>query len=840
MAKKKTEVPKKSKQSSGPAKPVETYEHKASKRLNNPQVGLVNTKTEKEEKRKTYSYDSHLDPTLQWSSKTEKTSFEIPTVSLHVHEKIDPRTIIETVKKSPEKIWEQLNLFNRPVNKLSFLKEIEFYKHQKDWSNRLVAGDSLLVMNSLLEKEGMGGKVQTVYIDPPYGVKYGSNFQPFVNKREVIDGKDESLTQEPEQIQAYRDTWELGIHSYLSYLRDRILLAKDLLAESGSIFVQISDTNLHYVRCLVDEVFGSENFVEMISFQTAPYATSNLLPVVHDYIIWYAKDKKKIKYRQLFRDKGELSSIDLYRYILSPDGKEYRSLTSDEIESGKIPSGWRQYRLVSLVSQGASATPQPFVFNGKTYLPPANSHWKVAVDGLKRVAEKNRIQATTNSVQFRSFMNDFPISTTHNLWTDTITGSFNDPKIYAVQTNLKVIERCILMTTDPGDVIFDPTCGSGTTAVASEKWGRRWITCDTSRVAISLARQRLMTSMFDYYALRNDEEGVDSGFQYEEVDHLTLSSIAYDQTPVKEVLYDRPLVDKKKMRVSGPFTVEAVPAPVVRGVGASENMDEGGGMLDWIRELQKSGIRSKNKNYIRLSMLEPIAGTKWLHAIGSTNEERPQRVVVSFGPSFAPLEQRQVELALLEAEKIKPSPTIIVFAAFQFDPEAAKDIDQIEWGGVSILKVQMNSDLFTDDLKKKRSSNESFWLVGQPDVQIEKLKSGEYKNKYQVTVKGFDYFNPKTGAVESGNESQISIWMLDTDYDGRSLLPKQVFFPMSGDKEGWSRLAKTMKNEIDEDLIDAYRGTVSVPFEAGENKKIAVKIIDDRGIESLLVQELES
>lgn len=401
------------------------------------------------------------------------------------------------------------------------------------------------------------------------------------------------------------------------------------------------------------------------------------------------------------------------------------------------------------------------------------------------------------------------------------------------------------MTTDPGDLVFDPTCGSGTTAYVAEKWGRRWITSDTSRVAIALAKQRLMTAVFDYYELAYPEEGVSGGFKYKTVPHITLKSIANNEPPAEEILYDQPYIDRKKKRITGPFTVEAVPAPVVKSL---EDIEREAGIADasiarsgetlrqaeWRAELLKTGIRGKGGQYIEFTRIEPLPGTRWLHADGETKEDEPKRVVVSFGPEYAPLEQRQVELAIEEAQRLVPRPKLIVFAAFQFDPEAAKDIDELKWPGVTLLKVQMNADLLTADLKKKRASNQSFWLIGQPDISIRKSKG-----KYIVEVHGFDYYNPRTGQIESGDTSKIAMWMLDTDYDGRSLYPKQVFFPMAGEKDGWKKLAKNLKAQIDEDLIEQYHGTVSLPFTPGKHRRVAVKIIDDRGIESLKVLEVK-
>jgi adenine-specific DNA-methyltransferase len=356
------------------------------------------------------------------------------------------------------------------------------------------------------------------------------------------------------------------------------------------------------------------------------------------------------------------------------------------------------------------------------------------------------------------------------------------------------------MTTDPGDLVLDITCGSGTTAYVAEQWGRRWITCDTSRVALAIAKQRMMTAMFDYYQLAHENEGVDSGFRYNTVPHVTLKSITNDEAPEQETLYDKPFVDTRKVRVTGPFTVEAVPAPAVTAI---DNVEEGdrpadrsiarsGETLrqsDWRDELFKTGIRGKGGQRIEFSRVEPLAGTRWLHADAETKEVAPQRSVVSFGPEYAPLEQRQVELALSGAETLRPKPKIVVFAAFQFDPEASKDIDETNWPGVTLLKAQMNADLLTEDLKTKRASNESFWLIGQTDVEIERITKGQHKGNYRVTVAGFDYYNTKTATIESGGADKIAMWLLDTDYDGRSLFPRQVFFPMAGDGEGWAKLA---------------------------------------------------
>ena len=896
-------------------RPIESYEHRDKQRVNNPPVGLVTPATDPDAgAEKTYAYDPHLDPQLQWAGKAEHTSFYVPTVSLHVHERIEPRTIIEAVRKRNGNGGAgQLPLFE--IERQEPLRQaVEFYQHKHGWSNRLVAGDSLLVMNSLLEKEGMAGKVQMIYIDPPYGIRYGSNFQPFVNKRNVKDGKDEDLTSEPEQIKAFRDTWELGIHSYLTYLRDRLLLARELLHESGSVFVQISDENVHHVRELMDEVFGADCAVATVVVKKKGSQKSELLDPVNDFILWYSKtsrshNAKAIKFHKLYLHRAlESNDLDGFVAVEFSNGQQFPLSELSDPEGRQvnyienIDRFFEDYPDAKLVrpdplTSGGERTNQslPFEFGSKVFSPPAGACWKTTVrtqdgstPGMKRLAFANRLIAK-GTLYFKRYHDDFDYKPLQNWW-DNLGGASNP--IYVVQTNPEIIKRCLLMTTDPGDLVFDPTCGSGTTAYVAEQWGRRWITCDTSRVALTLAKQRLMTAVFDYYELAHPEEGVGSGFKYKTVPHVTLKSIANNPDILEgmtraqidaaiarhapqETLYDQPFVDKKKARVSGPFTVEAVPAPAVKSVEellpsppaplpagegrmadasiarSSETLRQG----EWRDELLRAGIRGKGGQHIRFARLEPLPGCRWLHADGETRPSaegadsvredaptyNPMRVVVSFGPEHAPLEQRQVEHAWEEARTLVPKPKLLVFAAFQFDPEAAKDIDEMkpELAGMQFLKVQMNADLLTDDLKKKRASNESFWLIGQPDVQIERIGKGEHKGKLRVSVHGFDYYNTKTGGIESGGEDKIAVWLLDTDYDGRSLYPRQVFFPMAGDKEGWARLARNLKAEIDEELIEAYRGTVSLPFEAGEHKRIAVKIVDDRGIESLKVMEVE-
>ena len=694
-------------------------------------------------------------------------------------------------------------------------------------------------MNSLIRKEEMANKVQMVYIDPPYGVKYGSNFQPFVCNTTVNDGKDSDLAYTPETIQAFRDTWEKGVHSYLSYLRDRLVLTRDLLAESGSCAVQISDENLHYVRMLLDEVFGTRNFVSLIPFRKTTYATSKHVPVVCDYIVWYAKDKSHLKYNKMYKKVLPANNPN-YKYVELPDGTR-RPMTRAERENpSSVPTNSRIYRHDQITSAGKSSKDDLVEFEGESFWPGPNLQWRVGVEGMYNLIRKNRIAKVGSILMRILYFDEARHSEITNMWQDTTSGGF-EGKIYAVQTAAAAIRRFMLMTTDPGDLVLDPTCGSGTTAYVAEQYGRRWITCDTQRVAVTLAKRRLMTSKFKYYKLKHPAQGIVGGFSFSSPDGLfektTAKTLAYDEEPKMLILYDRPDEERGRVRVSGPFTVEAVPAQTVMSLDSmyrveTEPDSENTHQQEWRDALKSSGIRAKNGQKIDFVSVEPHPATRWLHARARTNEPEPKTAVISFGPQYAALGPKQVESALQDARKIRDV-DMIVFAAMQFDPEASKAIDETDWEGVSMIKAQINADLLVGNLKKKPGqSSDLFILVGQPDASIKKMG-----DKYKVVVKGFDYYDTSSGEIESGGKDKIVMWMLDTDYDGRSIYPQQVFFPMTkrNSESYWKSITTALRDHIDQRSLKAYTGTESLEFELGEHRQAAVKIIDDRGIESLKI-----
>ena len=813
-------------------KQIKTYKHKG-KRKNIPEVGLVTSTTDKATDKKKYLFDPFLDPQLEWTGKKERDQISVDTVSLHVHEKIDSKTLIDKIKlKEEEKKTKniQLNFFDSPEFEKPLNKALQFYQHDLNWSNRLIAGDSLLVMNSLLEKEGMNNKIQTIYMDPPYGINFKSNFQPFTNKKDVKDNNDDSIPHEPEMIKAFRDTWELNIHSYLSHLRDRILLSRELLNETGSMFLQINDKNLHHAQEVMEEVFGKENYFGIICFQkvASPLAAENSMPSKLDFLLWYAKDINKIKYHKLFYKRK--SDIDVGYNNIELENGERRKLTEEEINGKrKIPKG-KLFKPIDLFKSGPGSKYEIEV-DGKVY-DSGKKWWGQKKEDIQKLVNLKRVVPYGNSLTFIRYLDDFPYKQLENLW-DGLSGARN--KVYVVQTNEEVIRRCILMSSDVGDIIFDPTCGGGTTAVASERFGRKWISCDTSRVALNLSRKRLMTEIYDFYKFQNPEEGLAGGLKYKEVERHTPSTIAKEYTGKKETIYLEPEIDTSLKRVTGPFTIEAVPSIRVKSFENSEDqIDNEREIENYINEISSTGIQTLKGKKMSFINIEKTKGFKFIHAVGQIKEgENHQKVYLSFGPSYAPLEQTQVENAVFELRENSKEDCLLIFCSFHFDPEASKDIDNLIHKKIKFLKSQMSVDLLTDDLRKKRSSNQSFWLIGQPDIEI--IKKNTY---YTVKVNGFDYYNPLSkGEIISRGSSNIALWMLDTNYDERSICPDQFFFPIE-DKNDWTKLKKSLKNEIDIEKIKFFQGTTSEPFTAGTNKKIAVKIVDNRGIESLVVKEL--
>ncbi len=801
------------------------------------------------------------DPELFWLNKYGNDDrddlLRIDIRSLYRHEHIAPETLIKNLYKITETKSPQLDLFSinelfgNALEKDELEKIGEYYQHQDGWTNRLVQGDSHLVMASLLEREGMAGQVQTIYFDPPYGIKYGGNWQIKLNNRDVKDGNDEALTGEPEQIKAFRDTWELGIHSYLSYLRDRLLIGKELLTESGSCFVQISDENVHLVRSLMDEVFGSENFVSLIPFRKKLMPLGSItLEGMCDFLLWYAKDFEKVKYRSLFREtqpkvESRWTNVELN------DGSR-RKLTKEEGDNLLLlPSGSRVYRLVSQRAPSFSeANVYDFVFKGKTFAPPKGGCWVTSNDKMNLLATKNRLEAEGDNLSYVYYHNDFPYSKINNFWDDT---SPAQGKEYVVQTSNFVIQRCLLMTTDPGDLVLDPTCGSGTTAYVAEQWGRRWITIDTSRIAINIAKQRLMTATYPFYKLYDETtEDIRQGFIYKTVPHITLKSLANDEPPATETLYDQPEVDKKKLRVSGPFTVETLQnfepvSPEELDDEVRVNEEEGAFEEVIKQHLVSAGIKNGRKDEMVVFTRVELLSHSYLHAEGFYQTAKGEvKAYFHIGPKFGTVSKISVNEAVKECRNRGDADWLVILG-FSFESDISGSSQTTSVGSFEVTKARIHDDLLQEGLKKKPAkSAASFVTIGEPDIAIN--KDGK---TVSIEIQGLDIYDPIKDEVKPRNVHDIAYWMLDDDYDGSNFIVKQVFF-CGGDKDEFDKwmkglndaskqvtkknAEKTLKIEIEEEAFDRLYGHISHPIEIKhKGQKIAVRMISQYGEESTKV-----
>ncbi len=727
----------------------------------------------------------------------------------------------------------------------------QVYEHKDKWVNRMILGDSLVVMNSLLQYEGLGEQVQMIYIDPPYGVSYGSNFQPFIRNRNVAHNDDEDMTREPEMVQAYRDTWELGLHSYLTYLRDRLLLGRDLLTPSGSMFVQISDANLHHVRELMDEIFGAENFVAVINFKTMMPLESGDIESVVDYLCWYAKDKEQLKYRNLFTRKNV--GRDSEFVFANTNDRGYRRLTGEEITNFEETA--REHAIFKRSDLASSGyTPSctfPIEFEGKTFTTKRGKSWRTTPEGIQVLKDQNRLFVLGSKLYYKMYLRDFGYSSLINSWHDTI--EFGG-RLYVVQTTPTVIDRCLLMTTDPGDLVLDPTCGSGTTAYCSEKWGRRWITMDTSRVPLALARQRLLTATYDWYELKDESRGPVSGFVYKRkqnrngeeiggiVPHVTLKSIANNEPPQEEVLVDKPEMTAGIARVTGPFTVEAtIPTPqdfeeAKPEFGPKPETEVHGSFVDRMLEILRKSplLRLEGNKTVALKNVRPPAKTLSLsaEAMIPNGTERPAAFV--FGPENGAVSEKLVYQAAKEANAKNYAHLYII--GFAIQPNARMLVDQCnDVVGIPATYVQATPDLMMGDLLKNMRSSEIFSVCGLPEAKIRKASKQNGTQLYEVELLGVDVFDPISMEVTNKDASDVPAWFLDTDYNEKCFHVSQAFFPRTS---AWESLKKALKGEYEDTVWDHLAGTISAPFEPGENGQVAIKVIDDRGNELLIVKSL--
>ncbi len=734
---------------------------------------------------------------------------------------------------------------------------LKAYQHKDRWVNRMILGDSLAAMNSLLHYESLGGQVQMIYMDPPYGVKFGSNFQPFVRKRDVKHNDDQHMTREPEMVQAYRDTWELGIHSYLTYLRDRLLLCRELLAPSGSIFVQISDENLHHVREVMDEVFGADNFISLIPFRkkTMPLGTI-FIEQMADFLLWYAKVKyddsrrRVAKYNRLYLDRSVEGEFHHCWYEL-PDGSRHRMSRHQLYDHSLLPPGKRVYRLKSLEPSGRMDSGMyDYEFEGMLYKHPKNGY-ATPPDGMDRLVAARRIQPEGDRLTFILYADETTETQLTAPWTDTVGA---DEKSFVVQTNTEIVRRCVLMTTAPGDLVLDPTCGSGTTAYVAEQWGRRWITCDTSRVPLALARQRLLTATFSYYELKDPDKGPAGGFVYQRkqnkkgeevggiVPHIKLEDIANNEPSQEETLWDRPETESGITRVTGPFVVEAtIPTPVdfdADGVedsqagSAEEYADYTQRMLEVLRKspvLRLPGNKTVTFKNVRqpartlslaaeamVDATAPGQSPTLQDAIQEATEKDGKALPLSgkpvafvFGPENGAVSEKLIFDAAKEAHG--KSYTHLYVLGFAVQPDARKLVENCaEAVGIPATYVQATPDIMMGDLLKNMRSSQVFSVCGLPEVKLKKIKGKGNEILYQAELLGLDAFDPVTGTVDSRPANDVPCWMLDTDYNDLCFHVSQAFFPRTA---AWDKLKRALGGTYEDSVWDHLAGTVSEPFQ---------------------------
>jgi adenine-specific DNA-methyltransferase len=773
--------------------------------------------------------DPAADPVLFWAGKRNRR--QVPVLPLQRNEIVSESRIGQIIARARTAADEksgaaaQGHLFadlEKTLREGEKGKRVEFYTHEEGWKNKLICGDSLHVMESMLHYENLRGKVQMVYIDPPYGIKYDSNFQQRVDstKNDEKDQADDVLT-----IKAFRDTWALGVHSYLSYLQERLYLCRDVLAESGSVFVQIGDDNVHSVRLLLDEVFGRNNFCAEIAFAKTSAFTSTLLSSTFDILLWYARDKRRAteKYRQLYEPREPIENPqERYICVETSDGRIIDLSVAQKTGKAPIPEG-RLLRLQQVSSQGETESSQTAVsFEGRNYLPPKGRHWSVPPDKLQNVIRKGRVFAVGNTLTWKQYRDEFPYRPITNLWSDIRATGFGATKLYAVQTLPEVLERCLLMTTDPGDLVFDPTCGSGTTAFTAERLGRRWITCDTSRVAINVARQRLLSTVFEHFKTRNGK--VSGNFVYKIERRITLKSLAYDMEPESVAMVDQPEVDGDAVRVCGPFELMSLGRYSVE---------------DWkgyvVRETSPAyGEPAMLENYIevvcRLYRKDAAVqgATGLVHAVAETEKEK---IAISIGPLSGRVTAKQINDAIQDALASGILEVHVLGWAFEANVGEVKSALE-KRGKVKVELIMIRPDTLAEGLKSTKPEM-LFSPLALPDIDVAIQKDGN-ERQARVTLSGVALFDRKQRTTEykAADSGYVSAWYLDEDYDGDCFVDCQMFF----DFKKTPNIKATLKAEVDPEEFKLR--LTSEAFPVRSYKRVAVKVVDVYGNESVVVRDL--
>ena len=779
-------------------------------------------------------------PRLAWDrqghTSTQDRSVKLAGTPLYTREKVNPLTLIEQLRKPDAGV--PLNLFDDFNGLPPDAQKWEFYQHSGHWQNRLIHGDSSQVMQSLIARDGLAAKVQMIYFDPPYGIGFKSNFMSETGRTDATD----IPAGDTAPIRAFKDTYRNGIHSYLDEIHERLMLFRELLADTGSLFVQIGDENVHRVAVLLDEVFGAENRVATIPFATTSSSSSNTLPSVADYLLWYAKDKMHVKYHQLYEPLDRRQLLDMWTWaalVELPDGTT-RNLTEDEQRDPDrfLPVGSRLCQRERLASQGVSTTgrSEPYHWNGQDWTCPAGRQWSVSMAGMDRLAELGRF-VDGKQLTWKRYEDEVPGRRMNNLWHRRMSAS---DKRYVVQTSNSVIERCMLMATDPGDLVLDPTCGSGVTADAAEKWGRRWITIDVGRVAVAIARRHLLTSVHPWY--QTIDGGIDPsvGFDVKTINSVSPSTLADDTVNDPEntiYLVDRPKEDKKRKRLTGPFTVESAspftylpfdsgdPKPQDLGAATGEDAER-------LLEALVGNPVCDSDGHIMLEVAEIAAwpnGQLVTHEADCTSPglQSTLTAAVMLASPDVTVTADQIAAAAAEARRGSSDITDLIVVASAFDNNAGHAA-----GAVTVHKVVTARDLQIEALAGGPDAG-ALTLLGEPDVACDITDDGQIV----VTLDGYDTYDPATGTVRPSQGKDVDCWMIDTDHDGTAFFPRLVYLPAHkrGDTN-IKNLVKALGRDLDPDAEKTLCGLVSQPFPPPDApNRVVVKIITKTGAEMTAV-----
>ena len=839
------------------------YMHTSVRRLNLPTEQTATTMSDADRRpilHKPQTREIDDDPILAWNRQPADADGHAAH-PLYIREKVHPAAFVKLL----EGTGEQPQLFSDFNGLPSADAAYEWYQHAANWSNRLIHGESARVVASLLARENMAGKVQMIYFDPPYGMGYKSNFQVSIHQSDRTPESAAGRPLDTRTIRAFRDTYERGIHSYLDLTREKLVLMRELLDDSGSLFMQIGDENVLRVGLLLDEVFGAENRVALIPYVTSGSSSAKTLPSVADFLLWYARDKSQTKYCQLYEPLSraeKAANMSFHAMVELPDGISV-SPSEEQLADpdANLPQGARFYQRMPLNSPGISTSgrSEPYYWKGQHWACPAGEQWRVSMEGMERLDQLGRLDAAGpgSILRWKRYEDEIPGRRIHNLWHRKASAS---DKRYVVQTADSVIERCVLMSTDPGDLVFDPTCGGATTAVAAEKWGRRWITCDTSPIAVSIARQRIATATFPYWTLVDSADGSlqeaklcdkspalppeggwgndpARGFVFDRVPQVSASVLAYDLDPDPIMLVDQPRKKRAVTRVSSPLTVESEQpwATVIPLEGTHDELvvahDD---FLEAVQAALMGHIINGGRENLAMTIraLEPWSGTskllawKAVYTINGGAAEHHAAVMVAAEDVTVPGEM--IREAAREITDSAERADVLLVVAYAFAADAPSKV-----GRITVARAQMNRDLMIRELSEE-TGHEAFVIIGEPDIKITDYPN----NQIAVEVRGYDTFDPATGNASEGGPNDVACWMIDTDHDGESFFARRIHFPGADDDRQIKKLIDAIGKNADDVEREALTAMRSAPFDPAERGRIAVKIVTATGMEMTSVHSL--